>query len=240
MKLFKLIIFFLLLAFVSNHNAQGLFRYFNWSAYSDGPERIDHVVLDFNHDRFQLLPQGVTQGYFSFGVNAYLFHDRPLNKKGTLAFAIGAGVSSFNIHNNAQFSYTENDEGNLITEFTPFAEGLEYKKNKLSLNYLEIPVEFRIRTMKIDEEDKSRTNFRLYLGFKAGYLLSSHTKYKDDDSKIKVYNIKNLLEYRYGPTLRIGFKKIGFQAFYSMTSIFKTGLGPELYPFSLGITWMRF
>ena len=93
--------------------------------------------------------------------------------------------------------------------------------------------------MKASEEDRNITNFRFYMGFKGGYLVNSHTKFRDDESKIKVYNIKNLLTYRYGPTVRIGFKKVAIHAFYSLTSIFEEGKGPEIYPFSVGLTWMR-
>lgn len=223
---------------VSPSFGQGLFKYFKWTAYSDGPERIDHIVLDVNYDRFQTTPQGITQGYLNVGVDAYLFHDHPMNKKGTLAWAIGLGFSGLNIHHNGQWLY-EMEDDQLVTKLVPYPDGLSYKKNKLSLNYVEVPFELRIRTMNTSLEDRNATNFRFYLGFKGGYLVNSHTKYKDDESKIKVYDIKNLLVYRYGPTVRIGFKKLSLHGFYSLTSIFEAGRGPELYPFSVGLTWMR-
>jgi hypothetical protein len=163
----------------------------------------------------------------------------PINKKGTLAWAVGAGFSGMNVHHNAKISYAVDQNQDLTTEWNPYPEGLQYKKNKINLNYVEVPFELRIRSMKESVEDRKITNFRLYLGFKAGYLVNSHTKYVDDESKVKVFNIKNLLTYRYGPTVRIGFKKIAFHGFYSLTSIFEEGKGPELYPFSIGLTWMR-
>ncbi len=239
MNILKTILFFSVTIVVNTISAQGLFKYFNWTAYSDGAERIDHLVIDFNVDRFQQLPTGVEQGYYNFGVDAYMFHDHPMNKKGTLAWAVGIGFSGFNVHHNSKITYKVDQNQDLFTEWEPYQDGLNYKKNKISLNYFEVPVELRIRSMKESVEDRKITNFRLYLGFKGGYLINSHTKYKDDESKVKVFDIKNLLDYRYGPTVRIGFKKIAIHGFYSLTSIFEEGKGPELYPFSVGLTWMR-
>ena len=82
-------------------------------------------------------------------------------------------------------------------------------------------------------------NFKLYLGFRAGILVSDHTKYKNNLTKVKVYNLPNTLPYRYGPYVRIGFNKIGFVGYYSLTSIFDDN-SVNLTPFSLGLTWMRF
>lgn len=226
------------LVFSFSMNAQGLFKYFKWTAYSDGPEKMDHVVLDINHDRFQTLPDGITQSYFSIGVDAYMFHDHPINRKGTIAWALGLGFSGMNVHHNGQFIYhVEGD--NVTTQLMPYPDGLNIKKNKINLNYVEIPFEFRFRTMNQSIEERNVANFRFYLGFKGGILVNSHTKYKDEEGKIKVYDIDNLMLYRYGPTLRVGFKKLSFHAFYSLTSIFEEGKGPELYPFSLGLCWMR-
>ncbi|CAG5076365.1 porin family protein [Parvicella tangerina] len=238
MRVDRLIILFVITLGSTSLCAQGLFKYFKWTAYSDGPEKMDHLVVDLNHDRFQSLPEGITQSYFSVGVDVQLFHDHPINKKGTVAWALGLGFSGMNVHHNGQLVYRVEDD-NVTTELIPFPDGLSIKKNKINLNYLELPFELRFRTMNQSVEERNVANFRFYVGFKGGVLVNSHTKYKDDETKIKVYDIDNLLMYRYGPTLRIGFKKLSFHAFYSLTSIFETGRGPELYPFSIGLSWIR-
>jgi hypothetical protein len=220
-------------------SAQGLFKYFKWTAYTDGPEKIDHIVVDISHDRFLDVPSGINQSNYSVGAGVYGFHDHPINRKSTLSLAIGLGYGGVNYHTNGRFAYTPNSNGDLITEFLPNPPGLDIRKNKLNVNYLEVPVELRIRSMKVSMEDRPITNFRLYMGFKGGWMVNNHTKYKDGNSKIKVYNIKNILEYRYGPTFRIGFKKISINGFYSLTPLFKDGFGPEMYPISFGISWIR-
>ena len=148
LKLHKIILTLGIALFTFSSNAQGLFKYFNWTAYSDGAERIDHLVLDLNTDRFQKLPPGIQQGYFNIGVDIYMFHDHPINKKGTLAWAIGVGFSGMNVHHNAMINYVVDNKQEIYTEWQPFPSEINYKRNKINLNYVEVPFEFRIRSMK--------------------------------------------------------------------------------------------
>jgi hypothetical protein len=119
------------------------------------------------------------------------------------------------------------------------ADSVNYRLNKHSLSFVEIPFELRIRSMKTSTEERKRSNFKVYLGFKAGYLFNIHSKYIDDGLKYKLYTFNNKLLYHYGPTLRIGFKKITLNAFYSLTPLFIEGRGVPISPFSVGISWMR-
>ena len=48
--------------------------------------------------------------------------------------------------------------------------------------------------------------------------------------------IKNIEDFRYGLTGRIGYNKYTLQAFYSLSEIFKKGRGePKVVPFSVGV-----
>ena len=219
---------------------QGLFEFFKLTADDDGPEKFDRIVVDFNFNNWLKVPSNVEQGHYSIGVSAYWFKDIPLGQKSNTAFAFGLGFDSHNVHHNGQFVYKTNSDGKTFTALEPLPIGYEPKKNKVSFNYLEAPFELRLRTMNKSIEEVRKFRFRMYLGFKAGVLLNNHVKLRDDHIKIKEFNLRNTLIYRYGPTLRIGFNKISFNAFYGLTSIFKEGLGENLVPFSIGISWMRF
>lgn len=106
------------------------------------------------------------------------------------------------------------------------------------MSYLDIPIEFRFR---------SESDFKLALGFKAGYLLESHTKYKGksldgagNDVKSKQKGIESLQEFRYGPYMRIGYRWINFFGYYSLSNTFGEGQGPGMYPVSVGISFMPY
>jgi len=239
---FKLKIFVVIaFLFVSlTSSGQGLFEYFKLTADDDGPEKFDRIVFDFNYNSYLTPPSGIKFGHYSLGVSAYWFKDVPLGKKSNVALAFGLGFDSHNVHSNGKVENTIDQDGDVFVDLKPFPDGLNYRKNKLSFNYVEAPIELRFRTMNKSLEERMGFNFRFYLGFKAGVLVNDHFKYVDAESKLKVYNLNNTNWYRYGPTLRVGFNKIAFNGFYSLTSIFKKGKGVDLVPFSVGISWMRF
>lgn len=203
-------------------------------------ERFDRIALDLKTDHWLETPAGIKTELYSIGVSAFLYKDIPLTKKSNFSIAYGIGLSSDNIHHNGTFVVTTNNVHNTkYTELKPY-NGLKTSINKITLNYIEVPFELRFRTMNKSLEERRRFNFRFYPGFKAGYLMGNHTKLVTDLTKIKVYRTPNTLPYRYGPTLRIGFNKLSFVAFYSLTGIFEEGKGSQLNTFSVGISWLRF
>lgn len=233
-------LFFILLLASFSANGQGLFEYFKLTADDNGPEKFDRIVFDLNFDNWISTPNNIQQGDYSIGASAYLYKDIPLGKKSNLAFAYGVGFSSHNVHSNGEFVYVVDDNNEIYTDFVLLPPHIKLRKNKVSFSYIEVPLELRIRTMNKSREERMGFNFKLYMGFKGGILVDNHTKYKDSESKIKVFNIANTLPYRYGPTVRIAFNKIAFNAFYALTPIFEKGKGVELTPFSIGLSLMVF
>jgi hypothetical protein len=129
-------------------------------------------------------------------------------------------------------------KSNLIP-FNTLYPNLDYKKNKMTLTYLDIPFEFIYKT---------RSNLRFSAGFKVGFLLQSHTKYRGDDYlngnknelKVKFFRLRNIDDYRFGVTARIGWKWINAFGYYSLSKIFNKNQGPDLYPISVGISVIPF
>ncbi len=206
----------------------------------DDKERFDRVCIDLKTDHWLETPPGIETKLYSIGVSAFLYKDIPLSKKSNIAIAYGIGLSSDNIHHNGTFITSSNNTNNKNYTRLTLYNGLKTRINKITLNYIEVPFELRFRTMNKSLEERRRFNFRFYPGFKVGYLMGNHTKLVTDQTKIKVYRTPNTLFYRYGPTLRIGFNKVSFVAFYSLTGIFEPGKGSELNTLSIGVSWLRF
>lgn len=236
----QLLVFIII--FISfNFYSQGIMDRVKLTADDTEKERFDRIAIDIKSDQWIQTPPGIKTKLYSIGVSAFLYKDIPLNKKSNLSIAYGIGLTSDNIHHNGTFTTSTNNPSNSsYTKLIPLASNYKTRINKITLNYIEVPFELRFRTMNKSLEERRRFNFRFYPGFKAGYLMGSHTKLVTDDVKIKVYRTPNTLFYRYGPTLRIGFNKVSFIAFYSLTGIFEKNKGNELNTFSLGISWMRF
>jgi len=125
--------------------------------------------------------------------------------------------------------------------FKPVPGGYNYYKNKISTSYLEVPLEFRFRTMP----DIKKRNFKVTLGAKFGYLLSSYMKYSGEDFrnhssknvKFKEYRLSNILPYRYSAFLRIGYGKINFIVNYTFVPLFEKNKGPDCIPLSYGLSF---
>jgi outer membrane protein with beta-barrel domain len=197
------------------------------SAEDKGPKKIaspkDHIVLDLSYDSYAKLPKDIDLTIRSLGVNVFLMWDYPIGR-GPFSIAAGAGISTHAVHSNGKILYSLDGKYTSIVPLTT-----EYKTNKLTCHYAEIPVELRIRTRTINQ-------FKLTIGGKIGYAFNVHTKFEDDDGKIKVYKIKNIEPLRYGLTFRIGYNKWNLQGFYGLSELFMKGRGePGMAPYSFGV-----
>lgn len=190
------------------------------------------VFTDFVMDA----PRGVDFRAINQGANVYVLYTSPV-KESNFAFAIGAGLGMHNFYSNATLSDTSS-----MSFFVPIPpktennEKLDYDKSKISLTYLDFPIELRF---------KSENGFRFAIGAKVGVNINAHTKYKGDNledgskAKTKECYLPNIESWRFGPTLQIGYKWVSVIGFYSVTKVFKSS-GPQIYPISLGISLRPF
>lgn len=160
-----------------------------------------------------------------------------IGNKNNVALAAGIGWANQNYYMR-NFVNTNTDS----VWFTPIPDSLNHKKYKLNTNYLIIPVELRFRSNP-DAESKS---YKLYLGFRAGLMINSHTKYVGNDRftdkriKEKQYNIKHLTPIDYGVTLRMGKGDFMINGYYSLTSLFSDNKCCTLTPIEIGLTIILF
>jgi hypothetical protein len=115
-------------------------------------------------------------------------------------------------------------------------EGERVEKSKLTVSYLTVPLllEFQIPV-------NGRSN-RLFIsgGVIGGINLGSHTKIKYNGSKEKDHGSFNINPFKCSATVRAGLKDISLYACYGLTPLFKNDKGPELFPFSIGISLINF
>ncbi len=189
----------------------------------------DKLLVNFTWDNWLNTTTGVDiKGFRSRGFSFLLMNEKVYGQ-GNFAVAWGLGFSSQNIHSNTFPTY--NDDGTK-TYLHPIPDSVNYDLNKLSCNYLDAALEFRIRT----NENENGKRFKVSAGIKGGYLVQSHTKFETDDLKQKTYNIKNLNNFQYGITARINYGKWGVSGYYSLMNLFKDGKGPDVVPVSVAIS----
>jgi hypothetical protein len=200
-----------------------------------------NIGVGISTDIWQGTPSGLKTRTINQGSQVYGLYTHRI-KESSIYLAGGIGISTHNMYSD---SYIEDVKADSIS-FLQIPEGISYKKSKISLAYIDVPLEFRIKTDK---------GFRIAFGFKFGFNINAHQKYKgnrfevaDDGTvtsdevnvKVKSKDISQIESWRYGPTFRIGYKWFNVTVYYQLSKVFKVDKGPQLYPISIGIAVIPF
>ncbi|MCB2207219.1 MAG: PorT family protein [Bacteroidetes bacterium] len=163
------------------------------------------------------------------GATAFIQYNMPIGKQQLASFAVGLGIRNHNMYSNSVIEDVKAD----TIKFVGIPSGVDYRKSKLNLTYLDLPIEIKLRW---------KNGFKLVPGFKVGYRIDSKQKYKGDrfDEEVmvreKTKTIRQTEDWSYGFTMRIGYKVVSLYGYYQISNIFEKEKGPEMNPISVGIT----
>jgi len=175
--------------------------------------REDQFYASVTYNLINEKPEGISQNGFSSGFHLGFIRDMPINERRNVAIGLGLGISS-NSYNQKNILI---EEGNNGIEFNSIDES-EYNvsKNKFTTYLLEVPLEIRWRTSNATDY-----NFwRIYTGFKVGYLLYNSTKFMSEVENVKLSNIDSFNKFQYGLTLSAGYSTWNFHVYYGLNPIF--------------------
>jgi len=199
------------------------------------PVKEDQIIFDISNPILLNTPNDLKQKWGSSSINFNLLKDIPFGK-GNLGVATGISFGWDGYETNLNIE-TDSRNGNGIYTFL---NDSAYNSNRLRTLFVDIPIEFRLRTNK----DKNGNYFRVYLGAKAGYLLKSFSKHKNEESHQRFYNIHELNKFRYGVTTRIGFANWNIFAYYQLSTLFDSVNNSlvllyenDINPLSVGISF---
>jgi hypothetical protein len=212
---------------------------------------VESKFQKFSKDRFTLDLFGSNWAYNPKGPRFNDFKSKPWGrglsiyfswdfriKKSRVSFAPGIGYSCSNIYSRS--GLVEDSVGThfeKLTTINPATPESDVKDNKICLQYVDIPLELRIRT----NPDKFNNCWKFVVGFKAGIRVDAHTKEKTKIGSVTKVDIErrfpdfNLL--RMGPTIRIGYSVVNVFAYYGILSVFKKDRGPAANEFTVGISF---
>jgi hypothetical protein len=194
----------------------------------------DRFIVGLFTDVWSNLPGDMETKAINRGFTIDYLQDFPISNS-NFSFAVGLGFAGHNIYGN--FSYGGNHE---IHNFRPINPELDYDKSKLSLNYLNIPLELRYRTRNTPH------TFRIHAGVKAGLLIDAHTKYVGEFSsgghktKIKEGKLNNIESFMFGFHGRIGYGRINLNTFINLTDIFEGNNAQDASLVSVGLSFIIF
>ncbi len=201
----KILKYFLILISTS-HFAQEKFEF----TAIDSLYREDQIYVGISYNTLQNKPSGSISGRFTPSFSFGVIRDMPINKSRTWAIAAGFGYAINNYNQNIQIAENNNSYSYSIIKNS-------FDKNKLVLNYIEIPIEFRWR----NSTPETHQFWRVYAGFKASYLVYNYSKYVDRIQTKVVQSNPDLNNLLFGTYLSFGYNTINFNVFYGLNPIYK-------------------
>jgi hypothetical protein len=164
----------------------------------------------------------------------FIQYSIPFSQKIGMVTGMGIKCNNYHFDNNNNIM-KDPVTGMTVPRYPP--PDISYSKSKLNTAYLTVPLLFEFQM------GKDQKGF-MGLGVIGDLKLWSSTriKYYENGSKQKekIKNDFNLSPLRYHLSLRAGYKFIKLYANFSMVSLFKTNMGPEVYPFTVGLTLINF
>ncbi|MDO4728642.1 MAG: porin family protein [Bacteroidota bacterium] len=170
--------------------------------------REDQFYFGLTYNLFSN-PTVISQNAFSIGITMGFLRDIPINKARTKAIAIGAGYLFRNYRTN--LSISEQDQ------VYTYGVATDFDKSKLSLHFIEIPIELRWRT----STPKNTRFWRIHLGAKIGFKTYSRYKLTGDFPTVTIHNDPNITKFNYSSYLVIGNGTLNFYANYNFKPIFE-------------------
>lgn len=198
----------------------------------------DHFMLQLGYTGWSGKPDTINTGGLSKSINVYFMYDFPFKTNPNLSMAFGPGIGSDHI----TFSKTHVGIKDATTTlyFTDQSDTNHFKKTKLATTYLEAPIEFRYSADPVTGK-----GLKLAIGVKIGTLLNAHTRNTKFENKdggtINEYVMKESSKRFFNKTRLSGMARVGYGHFslygsYQFTSLIRDGFGPQVRPFSIGLT----
>lgn len=169
----------------------------------------DQLYLSLTYTILANKPATISQNGFSGGFSLGFIKDIPLNERRNVGFGAGVGYA-YNV-------YVQNLKISRENQTTLFELAEEYKTNRLGINSIEMPIEFRWRTSTPEKYGF----WRVYGGVKFSYLVNSKTKFIDSDVTLTTKNIPEMNRIQYGATLATGYGNWNLYFYYGLSPLFK-------------------
>jgi len=200
---------------------------------ADSLYREDQFYLNLSFNNIQNSPRGLNQKKISPSFSVGVLRDMPLNKKRTFAIAAGLGYT-LNVINENLYIYDTSTTNTPVYAYQIFSHDAYFTANKVTLQYLDLPIEVRWRNSTYD----SHKFWRIYTGFKLGYLISDKYKFTNDLGTTIIKRNTDLNKLQYGCYISSGWNGINVYVYYGLNPIFKSsevnGQANKMNNFNLG------
>ncbi|MFL5742386.1 MAG: hypothetical protein ACJ75B_19340 [Flavisolibacter sp.] len=199
----------------------------------------DHFLMQFGYTTWLNQPDSIHTNGFPRTFNIYLMLDFPFKTDPHWSIALGPGVATDNIYFSKTYIGLKDNTAGI--RFQDLSDTSHFRKYKLATAFVEAPIELRFRS----NPGNDRSSFKAALGVKVGTMIDTHVKGKDFQSAAGTTLLDYILKEKSKHFMnrnrllvmgRVGVGHWTAFASYSVTPVFKEGLGPVVRPLTLGIT----
>jgi hypothetical protein len=200
----------------------------------------DHLLVQVGFDGWSGMPDTINNSGLARSFNMYFMFDFPFKTNPRFSAAIGVGIGSNNMYfKDTYIDITGRDANRL--GFQDVSDADHFKKYKLTTTFLEAPIELRY----VANPERPGKSWKGAVGIKVGTMLSATTKGKNllnsAGQNINSYTLKEKSKKyfnttRFNATARVGYGNISLYGAYQINAFIKEGFGPDVRPFSIGIT----
>lgn len=141
----------------------------------------------------------------------------------------GLGMQIYNFRYDNNITYTKDP-------YTIISDTVKFSKNKLGVNYLNIPLSFTFKTKLHSSVDGKKSTWLVYgFGVSGGYNISAWTKQKSDErGKVKKHGDFEINPFNACATAEFGIDDvIRLYGSYQLTSLYTNGL--DQHPVCFGV-----
>lgn len=179
----------------------------------DEKYREDQFYFSLTYNLLVKSPENLSQQAFSAGFHLGFIRDFPINERRNLAVGVGLGLSSNSYNQNMRIEQLPNGNYNYTIIK---GDSISFSKNKFSTYLVELPLELRWRTSTA----KDYKFWRVYTGFKLGYVFYNSSKFRGSTGDLLNSNISDINGLRYGLTLSAGYSTWNAHIYYGLNSLF--------------------
>ncbi|MBS1772681.1 MAG: outer membrane beta-barrel protein [Bacteroidetes bacterium] len=148
-------------------------------------------------------------------------------KNQKIYFSTGVGLQIYNFRYSNSLRYSDSGKSHISLD-----NSIKYEKNKLTINYLSVPINFTFKTKMAN---------KLWLvygvGITGGFRINSYTKLKSDQyGKQKDHADFDLNPFNSTVTAEFGLDNyFRLYASYQLTNMYQTKTGLDQHPFCIGL-----
>ncbi len=174
-----------------------------------------------------------------FSINFLQYNIGLQRHKNNLGLVLGAGWTFYNYRTDQPYTF-ERDPDTGMTIGVPVPPERDVEKNKITSSFINIPLLLEWQIPSSEPFHRFYISAGPYCGFKLG----SHTKlvYEENGNRVKDkgHSDINLTPFQYGAMVRFGYRFINLYASYNFSTLYTENRGPELYPFTVGLSLIQF